>query len=619
MLAQMDEDFAKNKTRSFYKVFKQRLTKYNPPTLQLRDKNGIIAHNNKDNCRILADYFATLLNCEIPVEKMSFSVPTNTNPDSQPPTIEELETIISSLKNNRASGENQITAELWKNASREAIESLQKVFQEIWLKEMIPEEWKMALIHPIHKKGDKKDPNNYRGISLLDVTYKIFSRALLNRAEPQLDYQLGEYQAGFRKGRSCPEQILNLKNLMAYQKSRAKKYVITFIDFQKAYDSLDRETLLAILTELGLDGKTTNLIRETLTNTFSKVKFMGELSAPFEIKTGVRQGDGLSPLLFNCALEKVVREWEKTASGGIRLGSVSRDIKIKCLAFADDMALLAETWEEAKEQSLELLKQAGKVGLKIAFGKTKIITNIKNPPKYLKVGEQKIEIVRDFKYLGEWISWNGLEKKAMESRRNKMEIAFQLTKDTYNKKSLSWNAKIRHYSTVVKPEALYAAETLSITTYGPMEKLEIKERKILRKILGPKFYNNKLVHISNETLYRRTEKMSHTIKKRRIDFYGHILRMDPERITKRIFDFFRNKKTKLNWFKETEKDLREFQITEEMLADRSAKSIIGGKMKRFQDRVKTKTPYRISEAERTARSERMKKYWADRKTRHTEH
>ncbi|XP_068085157.1 uncharacterized protein [Anabrus simplex] len=75
--------------------------------------------------------------------------------------------------------------------------------------------------------------------------------------------------------------------------------------------------------------------------------------------------DELSPILFNCALEKVVREWDKTSSGGIRLGSVNKGIEMKCLAFADDMALLAETWEEAKEQSNELLKQAEKIGLNL--------------------------------------------------------------------------------------------------------------------------------------------------------------------------------------------------------------------------------------------------------------
>lgn len=616
-LMQIDEEFTKNNTRSFYRTFKQKLSKYSAPTLQFRDVNGAIAHNNIENCRILAEYFERLLNCEPIVEKFEFTRNNYDKPNSEPPTIDELQQIISELRNDKASGENQIVAELWKKAHKNAVKSLQWVFDEIWKKEDIPVEWKTALIHPLHKKGSKTDPNNYRGISLLDVTYKILSKVLLMRAEPQLDPQLGEYQGGFRKGRSCIEQIFNLKNIMAYQKSRKKMYVITFIDFKKAYDSIDRESLLSVLEELGLDKKTTNIIKATITNTFSKVKFMGELSDSFEIKTGVRQGDGLSPLLFNCALEKVVREWKKNIKSGIRLGCKKTNLKINSIAFADDMALFAETMEEAREQILELKKQAAKIGLKISFEKTKIMTNNNYPNKYLKIQEQKIEIVKEFKYLGEWISWNADESKAMESRKNKLELAFQLTKETYNKKSLSWGSKIKHYKTVIKPEALYAAETLTMNRIGQTEKLEIKERKILRKIIGTKFQDNKIIYIKNETLYKKIEKLSDTMRKRRINFYGHLCRMDSNRLTRQIFDFFRNRKTKPNWFKEIEKDLIELKITENLLLDRTAKIITKDNNIRFQDKSKIKPKPIISEEERKRRSERMKGYWEQRKVQHT--
>jgi len=93
--------------------------------------------------------------------------------------------------------------------------------------------------------------------------------------------------------------------------SRCKPIVCTFVDFRKAYDSIDRQSLFQLLEEKGLDHKTRRLIEQTLTNTKSKVKFMGEISHPFDINTGVRQGDRLSPLLFNIVLDKVMKEWEK--------------------------------------------------------------------------------------------------------------------------------------------------------------------------------------------------------------------------------------------------------------------------------------------------------------------
>ena len=100
---------------------------------------------------------------------------------------------------------------------------------------------------------------------------------------------------------------------------------------------------------------------------------------------GSGRGDGLSPLLFNSALEKVVREWNARTRGGIRLGTKNKGITIKCLAFADDLALLAETWEEAKEQIAELQEQAGRIGLNISFEKTKIMSNILDVPNSVKV------------------------------------------------------------------------------------------------------------------------------------------------------------------------------------------------------------------------------------------
>ena len=116
----------------------------------------------------------------------------------------------------------------------------------------IPQDWKCALIHPLHKKGDKTNPDNYRGISLLPVTYKILSKALLNRLELQVDSLIGEYQAGFRKGRSCAEQIWNLRTILKVRQTN--NTVATLVNFKKAYDSIDRQTLFDTLEEYSVDS-----------------------------------------------------------------------------------------------------------------------------------------------------------------------------------------------------------------------------------------------------------------------------------------------------------------------------------------------------------------------------
>ena len=121
----------------------------------------------------------------------------------------------------------------------------------MWVTEEIPEDWKCALIHPLHKKGDKSDVNNYRGISLLAVTYKILSACLLERTQKLLEPKISDFQAGFRPNRSCPEQILNLKLITRMRQIRRKPTIYVFVDFKKAYDSIHRPALFQIPEEQG--------------------------------------------------------------------------------------------------------------------------------------------------------------------------------------------------------------------------------------------------------------------------------------------------------------------------------------------------------------------------------
>lgn len=95
---------------------------------------------------------------------------------------------------------------------------------------------------------------------------------------------------------------------MDHYKIKQKQLVITFIDLKKACGCIHRPSMLKILRNLGLDPKLIRMIELTLNNTNSKVKFRGKISESFKIKTGPGQGDGMSPMLFNCVLEFLVRE-----------------------------------------------------------------------------------------------------------------------------------------------------------------------------------------------------------------------------------------------------------------------------------------------------------------------
>ena len=111
------------------------------------------------------------------------------------PSLQEVEDIIQHLKNFKAPGVDSISNELIKYGGIEG--EMHKLIQEIWKEEYMPEEWNISLIVPIHKKGNKLDCRNYRGISMLCTGYKIFTRILQKKLEPYVEGTLGDYQGGF--------------------------------------------------------------------------------------------------------------------------------------------------------------------------------------------------------------------------------------------------------------------------------------------------------------------------------------------------------------------------------------------------------------------------------------
>ena len=201
----------------------------------------------------------------------------------------------------------------------------------------MPQEWGTAIIYPIYKQGDKLECHNYHGISLLSVTYKIFTNLLTSYIEPYVEEMLGDYQCGLRKGRSTTDRIFCLRMIL----EKACEYKVDiyqlYIDYKQAYDTINRAELVEIMKEFGIPMKFIRLVRMTLTNTNSNVKTQGKLLPSFETMIGLRQGDSLSTLLFNLCMEKIIRNVR------INPGGTIFNRTRQCLAYADDVVILGRT------------------------------------------------------------------------------------------------------------------------------------------------------------------------------------------------------------------------------------------------------------------------------------
>jgi hypothetical protein len=157
-------------------------------------------------------HFEELLNGSAPerVENMTTVQKQGNSETEEPvPTINEIEQAIKRLRNNKAPGIDLIPAELVKFAGPEYVKHLHQLIATIWITETIPEEWYLSIVRPIYKKGDVVVCSNYRGISLLCIAYKIFSNTLFNRLSPCVEGIIGDYQCGFRRGRSTSPSELH--------------------------------------------------------------------------------------------------------------------------------------------------------------------------------------------------------------------------------------------------------------------------------------------------------------------------------------------------------------------------------------------------------------------------
>ena len=212
-----------------------------------------------------------------------------------------------------------------------------ELVRQIWEEERIPYDWKETIMVPVHKRGDRDRCENYRGIALGNTPYNILPNIILGKIKPYIEKVMGDYQKGLRDGRSVFDNIFALKIIKEklWEYNQSVQYL--FIDFQKACDSIHRDTLWDCMKEFEIPTKLINMCKTCVQTARSVVRIEGTLSSFFENKPGLKQGDPLSPILFNLALQKVIQSINMVPSG-IKIGKEQLNV----LANADDIALIGK-------------------------------------------------------------------------------------------------------------------------------------------------------------------------------------------------------------------------------------------------------------------------------------
>ena len=189
---------------------------------------------------------------------------------------------------------------------------------------------------------------------------------------------------------------------------------VTFVDFKKAFDSINRTTMFSVLRHYGIPETTVNAIQVLYSNSSSAVIVDGSISNPFDVTTGVLQGDVSAPFLFIILVDYLWGKASGPDSGVVTCPRQPRRYPAKMLNdldFADDIALLESSMSRAQSQLTGTADAAADLGLVISVPKTEFMTINCHPQPPLQVYGTSINHVTDFKYLGSMMASSASDLK----------------------------------------------------------------------------------------------------------------------------------------------------------------------------------------------------------------
>lgn len=349
-------------------------------------------------------------------------------------------------------------------------------------------DWYISIISPIHKKGSKMDPDNYRGISLISCIYKFLTAIINKRMENYCKEKniLSANQLGFVAGNRTSDAHLIIHNLIRkYVYKEGKHLHACFIDFSKAFDKIPRDILFQKLLDIGIKGKVFNFLKNIYSHEECKVKIGESLSSPFKTNLGVRQGCILSPILFNIFISDLPQLLGSHKHNPPKL-STSRSLS--SILWADDLVLFSETESGLHCMMEDLLNYTKEKGLYINEDKSKCMIFNKTGRlmrRNLKVGGMTFPTVREYKYLGFIITPSGGVTRGIGDLKTRaLFAAAQLRRKLGNNFRKHFDISIFLFKALVMPIILYLSDFWGCLKIQEKASPDLVQSKFLKQLLG---------------------------------------------------------------------------------------------------------------------------------------
>lgn len=392
-------------------------------------------------------------------------------------TIGGVAKLLSELNPHKAPGPDKLPARFLKDYANELAPPMALLFQSSLNHGILPDDWKIASVTPIFKKGDKTDPSNYRPISLTCITCKILEHiihcAIINHLE--INDTLSDTQHGFRKKRSCETQLILTCNDFAKNLNKHYQTDVILLDFSKAFDKVPHQRLLSKLHNYGIRHNTLNWIHSFLSGRTQRVVMEGIHSESCPVESGVPQGSVLGPLLFLVYINDLPNSLDQRTN--VRL-------------FADDCLLYRPIM--GPDDSAQLQADLGmltdwETKWQMSFNPTKCETihiTTKKQPIITTYTLQNHPLRRsmDARYLGINItpnlSWNTHIKNVVGKASQTLGFVQRTLR------ACSSQVKKTAYLSLVRPKLEYAVSVWDPHTKTNIKKLEGVQRRAARFCVG---------------------------------------------------------------------------------------------------------------------------------------
>jgi len=549
-----------NQISKFYDCMRSLCGPVRPPLNPVRSSDGTILHSDKASILARwAEYSEELLNRHNPHDLDILNdlpaLPTVEELDA-PPSMDEVRSALSSMKDGKAAGPDGVHSELLKHAGEEFLTELHDLFLECWRAEDVPQSWKNSNLVYIYKnKGDKSVCGNSRGISLLATAGKVLARCMLSRLLTEIvDKVVPESQCGFRRERGTVDMMFVMRQIQEKCREQHRDLFVAFIDLTKAFDTVNRAMLWTVLEKAGCSRKFVAVIRAFHEGMQASVCCAGESSTGFGVEVGVKQGCVLAPILFNIFLASIMKliytrldahedgiSLRYRLDGNIfnlqrlRAATKTSMCAVADLQYADDAALPSHTSEGLQRNLDAVCDVYSGAGLVISADKTEVLQQFAvagTQPTDFTIPGATLKNTTEFRYLGSIVSDRVDLNPEVHRRIALSSSAFgRLSKRVFFNHDLSLHTKMTVFNAVCVSILLYGCETWTLYR-AHTRKLESFYMDCLRKILGLGWWDR----VSYAAIRQRltVPPLEALIIGRQLRWMGHVVRMPADRVPKRI-------------------------------------------------------------------------------------